>query len=350
VRVLLDTTYAARAPHSGTGVYLERLQDALAGLQDVELQTVADDRRRPPAGGGVGSLRNLMRDRWWTAVELPRLAESLRAEVIHHPLPAFARAARVPQVITVHDLAFERLPERFDRRFRLYAHRAHRAAARAARVVICVSETTATDVRELWGVRSERIVIAPHGPGQQLAPGCGEAGARRDAGGDHFLYVGDAEPRKNVPVLIAAYDRYREAADRPLPLVLAGAASAQGAGIRVERDPPRERLAELYAGAVALIHPSLYEGFGLTALEAMSAGTPVLAADVAGTREVCGEAARYANPDDPAAFAAAMAEIAEDPATRDRLAERGRRRAVQFSWSRCARAHVDAYSLALKRA
>src|SRR5205807_3399263 len=112
-----------------------------------------------------------------------------RADVIHHPLPAHARGAGVPQVVTLHDLAFERLPESFDRRFRAYAHRAHRRAALAADVVLCVSETTAADARKLWGVAPDRIVVAPLGPGQALPAPSGEPTHSERT---HFLYVGDA--------------------------------------------------------------------------------------------------------------------------------------------------------------
>jgi glycosyltransferase involved in cell wall biosynthesis len=338
MRVLLDATYAVRAPYSGTGVYVDRIADALGRLDGVDLEAVANRRRRKRAGGGLGSVRNLITDRWWTAVELPRLARRLGVDVIHHPLPALADAAAVPQVITVHDLAFERLPDQFDRRFRLYAHKAHRAAALAAGSVICVSDTVAADAQELWGVAAERIVVAPHGPGQEIAGG--------DRSRDHFLYVGDDEPRKNLPTLLAGYRGYRERVAQPVPLVLAGSASADGPGLTVEHHPSRERLAELYAGSIALVQPSLYEGFGLTVIEAMSAGTPVLAARSPGLIEVCADAARYADPRDPASFAEAMVEISEDPQLRARLSELGRGRAAHFSWGDCARAHVEAYSLA----
>jgi glycosyltransferase involved in cell wall biosynthesis len=111
----------------------------------------------------------------------------------------------------------------------------------------------------------------------------------------------------------------------------------------------RERLTELYAGATALVQPSLYEGFGLTALEAMRAGTPVLAARSPGLIEVCGDAALYADPRDSSSFAAKMAEIADAPGLRHDLVKRGRRRAADFSWAASARKHLDAYSLALQR-
>jgi len=342
VRVLIDTTFRCRRPYSGTAVYLERLTDALSRIDGVDVVEIANPRRRPPAGGGLGSVRNLVADRWWTALELPRLAKRTGADVIHHPLPTIARSSPMPQAITVHDLAFERVPEQFDRAFRLYAHRAHRAAARAAGAVICVSETTAADVRELWGVPAERIVVARHGPGQAITV--------PEHPREYLLYVGDDEPRKNVRMLLAAYLAYRNHSEQPLELVLAGSVSGDDVGVRVERQPTRERLAELYGGAVAVIQPSLYEGFGLTALEAMSAGTPVLAADVPGLREVCGDAAQYADPHDPVAFAAAIEQIAEQPLLREQLAARGHARAAGFSWADCARAHLDAYSLAQKRA
>lgn len=340
MRVVLDTTFALRGA-SGTGVYLVRIAAALREL-GVEVVEVADERRRPPAGGGVRSARNLMRDLWWTDVALPTRAREAGADVVHHPLPAAALMSRMPQVVTVHDVAFERLPQHFDRRFREYARRAHRAAARYAACVVCVSETTARDVRALWGVPAERIVVALHGAGQEPAASSLERGDPR-----HFLYVGDDEPRKNLATLLAGYRAYREAAADPLPLVLAGTAEARAEGVRVERRPEAARLDRLYADAAALVHPSLYEGFGLTPLEAMTAGTPVVAARSPGVTEVCGDAVRYVDPRDPPAWAVALAELAETPELRRDLAERGRRRAAGFSWARSARAHVEAYTLAL---
>ena len=345
MRVLVDTTFARRGP-SGTGVYLDRLVPALRDLGVVVVEA-ANERRRPPAGGGAGSWRNAAEDRRWTARELPRRARDARAEVIHHALPATAARPGGPaQVVTLHDLAFERLPRAFDPRFRAFARRAHRAAARRAEAVVCVSRTTATDAAALWGIPVEKIVIAPHGPGQEPAPRPDPPPAER-----HLLYVGDAEPRKNLEVLLAAYARLREgggAAEANLPpLVLAGAAEVEAPGVVVERSPPAQRLAELYAEAIALVHPALHEGFGMTALEAMHAGVPVLAARSPGLVETCADAAAYFDPRDADGLAGAISSLLADEARRRELGRRGRARAAGFSWEASARAHVEAYTLAL---
>jgi len=294
MRVLLDTTYARRGP-SGTAVYLEKLAAALRE-EGVEVVEAANARRPDPAGGGAGSARNLALDAWWTQVELPRRARAAGADVLHHPLPALALRAGVAQVVTIHDLAFERLPECFSPAFRRHASLTHRRAARGAAAVVCVSQTTRRDALARWGVDPRKVIVAPHGPGQRprlVAP----------VRAEHFLYVGDDEPRKNLRLLLDAHARYREqAGPLALALVLAGRARADQPGVRCVPEP---NVAALLNGAAALVHPALHEGFGLTALEAMSAGAPVIAARSPGLAETVGEAALLVDPYDARASARA---------------------------------------------
>jgi glycosyltransferase involved in cell wall biosynthesis len=337
MRVLLDTTYALRGP-SGTGVYVERLSAALRA-EGVDVVEAADVGRPPPAGGGAGSARNLARDAWWTQVALPRRARAAGADVLHHPLPALAWGAPCPQVVTIHDLAFERLPEHFAPAFRRWASLVHRRAARGADAVVCVSQTTRRDAMARWGIAGAKIVVAAHGPGQepQIAAGAGRA--------EHFLYVGDDEPRKNLALLLEAHARYRrQAGDGALDLVLAGRAQTVQEGVRCV--PVPDDLAALLGGAAALVHPALHEGFGLTPLEAMHAGVPVIAARSPGLAETCAGAALYVDPYDAGGFAHELARIAADPALRATLAAAGRDRASAFSWRASARAHIEVYSLA----
>ncbi len=335
MRVLLDTSYALRGP-SGTAVYLERLSGALRA-EGVDLVEAADERRPPPAGGGVHSARNLARDTWWTQVALPRRARETGADILHHPLPALAHHAPCPQVVTIHDLAFERLPEHFTPAFRRWSSVTHRRAARGAQGVVCVSQTTRRDAMARWGLDGARTLVAAHGPGQELDV-C-------RVGAEHVLYIGDDEPRKNLALLLEAHARYRaQAGEGALDLVLAGRASARQDGVRCERRPD---LGALLGAAAALVHPSLHEGFGLTALEAMQAGVPVIAARSPGLVETCAEAVLYVDPYDAGALARELARVAHDPALRAELAGLGCERAAAFTWRASARAHIEAYTLAI---
>jgi len=319
VRVLFDVSFARRGP-SGTQVVVDAL---IPELRALGVEVIEADGRR-------GRHLNLAAEAQWQA----RLARAARrADVVHQPLPAWT-PTRVPQVVTVHDLGFERLPDCFDARFGAYARRAHPFAARRAAAVLTPTRATADDIRALWGVES---VVVPFGPGQAPRP---DRGAPR-----HFLYVGDNEPRKNLPRLLAAYARYREQTTQPpLDLVLAGSAKATGPGVRVE---PQPDLANLHRHAAALVLPSLLEGFGFPVVEAMHAGTPVLAADIPALREVAGDAARFADPYDVGALAEALTELATVGPLREELRRRGTARAAAFSWRTCALAYLDAYERAV---
>ncbi len=220
---------------------------------------------------------------------------------------------------TVHDLTFLRRPAGYGRVWRTLARRAYRNAAEHCGALVCVSEAVARDVD------ARHVVVAHHGPGQELP--AVERGEPR-----HFLYVGDAERRKNVDGLRRAH----QLANPPFELVLAGAAGGPVS--------PGD-LAGLYASAAALVHPSLEEGFGLTLLEAMSTGTPVIAVRTPVAEEVCGDAALLVDPD---GLEEAIARVAGDPDLRERLGAAGRERTREFSWDESARLHEGAYTLALE--
>jgi glycosyltransferase involved in cell wall biosynthesis len=356
LRVLLDTSFAARG-RSGTGVYVDELRRELARLEGVEL-VEARQRLRVRAGraGGAAERRSHVRsalnaglDLWWELVALPRTARAVRADVLHHPLPAHAPRAGCAQVITVHDMAYARFPESFDPVWRRIAGRAHRRAARLADAVVCPSEAAAAEAVELLGVPRELVVVAHHGPGQGLPSVAGSGADAATAG--HLLYIGSDEPRKDVDSLLQAYAAYRAArpAGEALGLVLAGEAARRAPaapdGVRGEPAPGRERLAELLHGAVALVHPSPYEGFGLAPLEAMAAGVPVVTVPSTAASEVYGDAVLTAGPSD--GLAVALDRIHADAELRERLAAAGREHAARFSWRASAERHVEAYCMAI---
>ena len=345
MRVLVDTSFAARGP-SGTAVYIDRLTEALRARGNLEVVEARRHRRPAPGrahrhGRVLWSAVNAVLDVVWLQLGLRARARRARADVIHHPLPAWMWRAPCAQAITVHDLSFERFPEGFGRVWRALARRRHRAAARRAGAVVCVSRTAAADAVGILGADPAVVVVAPHGPGQAL-PVRVETREPR-----HFLYVGDDERRKRVPALLEAHRRYAAGREHPLPLVLAGAAAARANGTPLTVGEPRPdatRLRELLAGAAALVHPSADEGFGLTLAEAMASGVPVLAVRNPGTSELCGSAALLVEPDE---LAEGMARLHEEQDLRDELQRMGRERARRLSWDESARLHEGAYRKAL---
>jgi glycosyltransferase involved in cell wall biosynthesis len=216
--------------------------------------------------------------------------------------------------------------------------------------VICVSEATRADVVERWGVAVERTVVARHGAGQLEGVTVERAAEPR-----HYLYVGDDEPRKNLDALLDAYAAYRGMrGSRAAPLVLAGkTARAATDGVELVSRPSRERLAALHAGAIALVHPAVEEGFGLTLLEALAAVTPVFAARSRAAIEVCGDDAAVllggsGRDGLVAQLAVQLAAIQFDVSKREQLVLAGQARSREFSWAASARAHIEAYTLAAR--
>ena len=264
-----------------------------------------------PRGRFATSLANARADARW-AHELSRRTD---VDVVHHLLPAHGDGP-ARQVCTVHDLAFVQRPDLFDRRFALWAAHAHRSAARAGHAVVVPSRTTAGEAMTRWGLHRDRVVVAPHGPGQALGPVTPAPAPR------HVLVAGDDEPRKNLGLVRAA----------TLP-----------AGLAVRRATGGEPLEPLLAGALALVHPSLIEGFGLAAAEAMAAGVPVVAYPAPAVVELCGPAALYVRT--ATELTAALDRLRHDEKLRKNRAAEGLERARRYTWRASALAHLRAYRL-----
>jgi glycosyltransferase involved in cell wall biosynthesis len=280
-------------------------------------------------------------------IGLPVRLRRMHADLIHTPNCFLPLARPCMGVVTIHDLAFEVFPEDFSGRtgwkYRTFTPR----AARSAQRVICVSGYTANDVVRRYDVDEARVRIIPNAPSLPI----GDLPPPSAEDGPYLLAVGDLRPKKNLLRLIEAFRNLRgEGLEHRL--VLAGVDSGEGERVREAAGGhpvsltgylPDAEMDALMRGADALVHPSLYEGFGLVLVEAMARGVPVLAARATALPETGGDACDYFDPLDVTDMAGAIRHVVADRAHHAELTRRGLERAGALSWASSAALTVAVY-------
>ena len=287
---------------------------------------------------------------YWDQVLLPRALREIGATVFFSPYYKAPLLAPCPTVITIHDLISLRFPAYTRGPWRLYAA-AFRAwaglLARRAAAVITDSAHSKTDLLAALRLASERVHVISIGVGEAFRPdlpaeAVNAVAARCGISQPYFLSVGNFLPHKNLLRLVDAYSALPESLRERISLVLAGTPASHGPAQAVDQKTLArpgvclpgfivpEDLPLLYAGATALVCPSLTEGFGLPVLEAMACGTPVVCARAGALPEVAGDAALYVDPTDVASIAEGLQRILEDESLRRNLAARGLQRAKLF--------------------
>jgi glycosyltransferase involved in cell wall biosynthesis len=356
----------ARKLHDfGIGTYIQSLLGEFAALGEPEALVVyAPPGVAPPAE--LASHRGL---RWqaeaappYSLTELWRLALRARRDgvtVFHAPHYVCPPVLPCPAVVTVHDLIHLRFPSR--RRHvlaPLYARVMLRLAVRRAARLIAVSESTRRDLVERLGAPEAHVRVIPNGVAPRFRPADDPARldaalARLGLSRPYLLFVGNPLPHKNLPRLLDAFAGLSPSVG---PLVVAGvgpaargavereiAARGLGARVVVPAPVPHEAMPGLYQGATLLACPSLWEGFGLPALEAMACGTPVLAADRGALPEVVGDAGILVDPTNVDALREAMYNLVVHEHLRASRRAAGLVRARAFTWRRAAEATLGVY-------
>jgi glycosyltransferase involved in cell wall biosynthesis len=336
--VAINARAAVRAEIGG----VERLAREMA----MRLPALRPDRYRvirPPA-----ALAHRAGHAWEQAV-LP--LKAARCDLLYSPAN-LAPVLDHRNVLVLHDVAALRHPEAYSRAYVGYQRRLLPRLARRARLLITVSDFSRREIAEVLEVPAQRVRVIPEGVDQRFTPDADPAPARRRHRLDrsYAVAVGTVSKRKNLRILEPAA---RALNARGVDLVVAGSGrgylhegelSLRRLGYVRERDLPG-----LYAGALAVVVPSRYEGFGLPCLEAMACGTPVLAARAAALPETVGGAAILLDPDDSEGFATALLDVAFDEDLRTTLARAGLQRARGYSWERTSRLTDEAIAALLSQ-
>ncbi len=290
---------------------------------------------------------------------LPDILKKLRPDVLHVPAFAAPIGWHGPLVMTVHDLAFLKVPQQSSLYARLYWQYLLRESVRRAQQIIAISEQTVEELHSFWSIEPERVHLIHNAlrPSLQRHVVSSEAiqAMQQRYGGRYLLHVGRIMPRKNVETLIQAFDLLAERFP-DLHLVLTGGAGHGSAGVlqQIEDSAYRKRihqtgwvseqdLGALYAAAEALVFPSKHEGFGLPTVEAMAYGTPVVASFEAASNEIAGDAVVRADCSNATPLADAIAQVLTDKDLRIRLVRLGLEHAASFSSESCARATLQVY-------
>jgi len=355
-RVAPQHEYALVVPHKNSF----EIVDITA---DTDLQLLASNIQRP-----ASNFRKLL----FEQSIMPRAARAYEANVLHVPYWAPPLRSSVPIVVTIHDIIPLVLPQyRGGPLVRAYTQLVS-TAARGATLILTDSDASRSDVVEHLRIPADRVrtiylAAAPEFT-THLDPIDTAALPLRenyDLPEEYVLYLGGFDARKNIETLLQVYTWAQDVLGENYPLVIAGSLpdrhdaffhdprvvakqiEVESASRCIGRVAEEDKVA-LYQQARAFLYPTLYEGFGLPALEALACGVPVIGSNASSVPEIVGEAGILVGPQDARAMAGALIAVCTEDPLHDELGERALKQAAKFSWEKCARETAEAYESVLR--
>ncbi len=363
IRIAWDDCFARRNP-TGTGVYAARLLDQLKISPELDM-TVFEGWPDPASGeSSIGRKLKFAGNLAWTHLGLPWRLRKGHFDILHSPAYIAPVKSPCPVVITAHDITYLLYPSHFAAWWRHYMKSVFPVTIRSAAGIICGSEHSKRDLLTTYKLPPSKVHVVPYGVDQQkfYSGACLDGAWATQTGirDGYVLHVGGFVERKNIPTLLKAVARLRDQGKwQNRQLVLAGAESPGMMGsdkihqtianlelasiVVLPGRVPDEHLPGLYSQAALVVMPSLYEGFGFPVLEAMAAGTPVVASNTSSLPEVAGNAAILISPTDIDAWAAAIGQVLTNPTLTAELRTKGLEQARQFTWQRTASDTIEVY-------
>ncbi|MDQ1348369.1 MAG: hypothetical protein QG573_1743 [Acidobacteriota bacterium] len=352
---------------TGIGVYTEALIGELLETREFALVGLAHAPLHPAVGlAGRGLAIEVHRAPLgvlWQQQYLPRRLARGDIDLLWSPLLTLPHRLPVPGVVTIHDLAVLHHPETLTWKVRLSLLPFLDSTVRQATRIVTVSHSVAGEIAQQWPDAARRTAVVWNGVGQEFLPASGPElaaiRARLDLPDRFIFFAGTVEPRKNLDLLLDAWEALRAASAETPPLLVAGPDGwgSRATHRRMERLAPaglrrlghleRADLVAVLQAATVFVFPSLYEGFGLPAAEAMACGVPVMVSNRSSLPEVVGDAGRLFDPDDPVDLADGLREWLDSPVLLARARDRGLERAAAFTWRRSAAEHAAVFRQAL---
>ena len=363
MRIYYDHQLCSLQNAGGASRYHYELMKYLSGVPDVETETflgmnetvypyeeMSSMRARVTSFGGplrTGVLRYAANELMGNALA-PFRGKFDVYHPTHHRIMPMVRARRI--VITHHDCIYERFPVF---RFTKEVLRAKKVLFERADAIICISEASRQDLLRFYPVDAAKTRVIHHGLSH--LPRCPEAAVKlkQCLRRDYLLYVGSRAAYKNFSALLKAFRETRLHESLDLLVLGGGPFTPEATTVVADLELsdkvvaiPRvsdELLAEAYAGARLLVYPSLWEGFGLPPLEAMSLDCPVVACRASSIPEICHDAPFYFNPDDDESLDHALLSAVNDEEARRQAIERGRKVAAEYTWEKCGQETLTLY-------